>query len=430
MARTRLSPDPTDATVDGFTHGGEGVVRIEGKAVFVPGTIPGERVRVRVVDDRKNWARAELVEVLTPSPDRVVPPCPYVPACGGCDLQHVAPDAQRQLKRRVVVEQLERLGRIDDPPVQACRVVSDDTHYRTQARMHAAPDGRLGYHRAGSVEVVPIDTCLILTEATQAVRDHVGDDTGAAEVEFRAHGPAVDSLPGSTATRAAVLHPDPEAPLEMPAEAGDDDAPLDVVLAQPDGSTMAFRGDGVLADHAAGATFRFDTSSFFQVNAAGAEAIVEEVRRAIGDVAGVHVWDLYAGVGLISIPLAMGGADVLAVEGHREAVTWLGRNAEDNGVADRVHPVTADVRRFAADPDHDPPDVVVLDPPRVGAGGDTCRHLADQRPARIVYVACDPAALARDAGVLVEEGYRLTRVVPLDLFPMTHHVEAVATFVR
>ena len=426
MARTRLSADPTDATVDGFTHGGEGVVRIEGKAVFVPRTIPGERVRVRVVDDRKNWARAELIEVLAPSPDRVTPPCPYVPACGGCDLQHVAPDAQRQLKRRVVVEQLERLGRIDDPPVEACRAVSDDTHYRTQARMHAAPDGRLGYHRAGTVEVVPVDTCLILTKATQGVRDQVGDDTGAAEVEFRAH--------ASTGSRAAVLHPDPEAPLTMPGEDEDGEAPgahaLDVVLAQPDGSTMAFRGDGVLAEHAAGATFRFDTSSFFQVNAAGAEAIVAEVVRAIGDIGGVHVWDLYAGVGLISVPLAVGGADVLAVEGHREAVTWLGRNAEDNGVADRVHPVTADVRRFAADPDHEPPDVVVLDPPRVGAGEETCRHLADQRPARIVYVACDPAALARDARVLVEEGYRLTRVVPLDLFPMTHHVEAVATFTR
>lgn len=422
MARTRLSPDPTDAVVDGFTHGGEGVVRIEGKAVFVPGTIPGETVRVRVVDDRKNWARAELVEVLDPSPDRVTPPCPYVPECGGCDLQHVAPHAQRRLKRRVVVEQLERLGRIDDPPVEACRAVSDDTGYRTHARMHAAPDGRLGYHRAGTVEVVPIDTCLILDEATQGARDQVGDGTGAAEVEFRAH--------ASTGTRAAVLHPDPDAPLDMPDDAGGDDAPLDVVLAQPDGSTMAFRGDGVLSEHAAGATFRFDTSSFFQVNAAGAEAIVDEVRAAIGDVAGVHVWDLYAGVGLISVPLAMGGADVLAVEGHREAVTWLGRNAEDNDVADRVHPVTADVRRFAADPDHEPPDVVVLDPPRVGAGEDTCRHLAEQRPARIVYVACDPAALARDARVLVEEGYRLTRVVPLDLFPMTHHVEAVATFTR
>lgn len=423
MPRTRLSPEPTDATVDGFTHGGEGVVRIEGKAVFVPRTIPGERVRVRVVDDRRNWARAELVEVLDPAPDRVVPPCPYVPECGGCDLQHVAPPAQRELKRRVVREQLERLGGLVDPPVEACRPVGPDTHYRTQARMHAAEDGRLGYHRAGTVDVVPIDTCLILDEATQGVRDQVGDDTGAAEVEFRAH--------ASTGTRAAVLHPDPDAPLALP-DAGDDgeSAALDVVLAQPDGTTMAFRGDGVLAEHVAGASFRFDTSSFFQVSPAGGEAIVEQVRSAIGDVAGVHVWDLYAGVGLVSVPLAMAGADVLAVEGHRPAVAWLTTNAEDNGVADRVHPVTADVRAFAADPDHEPPDVVVLDPPRVGAGEDTCRHLADQQPAIIVYVACDPAALARDARVLTDRGFRLARAVPLDLFPMTHHVEVVATFTR
>lgn len=414
MARQRLSREPTDAVVDGFTHGGEGVVRIEGKAVFVPGTIPGERVRVRVVDDRKRWARAQLVEVLDASPDRVDPPCPYVPECGGCDLQHITPDAQRRLKRRVVVEQLERLGGLTDPPVAEVRPVGPDTRYRTRALMHADEEGRLGFHRAASDEVVPIDECLVLSEDAQAVRDAVGDDTGAAEVQVRAH--------ASTGTRAAVLHPDPDAPLSMPA--GD----MDLLLAQPDGQTMAFRGDGVLAEEVAGCTFQFDASAFFQVSPGGAAAIVEEVLAAAGEVAGAHVWDLYAGVGLISVPLARAGADVLAVEGHAKAVEWLGRNADDNGVGDRVHPVRADVRAFAEQPDHEPPDVVVLDPPRTGAGEATCRRLAEQRPGAIVYVACDPAALARDAAALTEHGYRMTSAVPLDLFPMTHHVEVVASF--
>jgi tRNA/tmRNA/rRNA uracil-C5-methylase (TrmA/RlmC/RlmD family) len=416
MPRTRLSREPTDALVDGFTHGGEGVVRIEGKAVFVPGAIPGERVRVRVVDDRKNWARAELLEVLDASPDRVEPPCPYVPDCGGCDLQHVAPDGQRRLKRRVVVEQLERLGRLSDPPVEACRTVGPDTGYRTHAQLHAADDGRLGFHRAGSHDVVPVEHCLVLAPATQRVRDTVGDGTRAAEVQVRAH--------ATTGTAAAVLHPDPDAPLEMPA----DDGATDVVLAQPDGSTMAFRGDGVLAERVADSTFHFDAAAFFQVNTGGAQAIVDEVLAAAGDLDGAVAWDLYAGVGLLTVPLARGGAEVVAVEGDEGSARWLAQNADDNDVLDRVQPVADDVAAFVADDHDDSPDVVVLDPPRTGAGPDTCARLAELRPDTIVYVACDPAALARDARALAEHGYTLRRAVPLDLFPMTHHVEVVATF--
>lgn len=411
-----LSREPTDATVDGFTHGGEGVVRVEGKAVFVPGTIPGEHVRVRVVDDRKNWARAELVEVLEPSPHRVTPPCPFVPECGGCDLQHVTPDHQRELKRRVVVEQLERLGRLADPPVEACRPVGPDTGYRTHAQLHAADDGRLGFHRAGSHDVVPIDHCLVLTPEAQRAREVVGDDTGATEVQVRGH--------TSTGTAAAVLHPDPDGPIDMPAEGAD----VDVVLAQPDGSTMAFRGDGVLTEQVAGLTYAFDASAFFQVNTGGAEAIVHEVLAAAGDLDGAIAWDLYAGVGLLSLPLARAGAEVVAVEGHVGAARWLAENAEANDLLDHIQPVADDVAAFVADDHDDTPDLVVLDPPRTGAGPDTCARLAELRPDTIVYVACDPAALARDAKVLVEQGYTLRRAVPLDLFPMTHHVEVVATF--
>lgn len=413
--RPVLSREPAVAVVDGFTHGGEGVVRIEGKAVFVPGTIPGEEVRVRVTDDRKRWARAQLLEVLAPSPDRVEPPCPYVPDCGGCDLQHIAPDAQRALKRRVVIEQLERLGGITDPPVAAVRPVGPDTGYRTHARFHAAPDGRLGFHRAGTAEVVPVDQCLVLTPEAQAVRDAVGDDTGAAEVQVRAH--------ASSGTRAAVLHPDPTAPLQVP------DAPgVDVLLAQPDGTTVAMRGDGVLTETVAGHALSFPAAGFFQVNTGGAEALVAAVLEAVGDLDGVLAWDLYAGVGLFSLPMAAAGAAVHAVEGHQHSVEWLTRNADANGLAGRVTATRDDVRAFVGRQHADPPDVIVLDPPRSGAGEHTCQQLAGLRPAAIVYVACDPAALARDARALAASGYRLVDAVPLDLFPMTHHVEVVATF--
>lgn len=411
-----LSREPLEAVVDGITHGGEGVARVEGKAVFVPGALPGERIVVRVVDDRARWARAELREVLEPSPDRVEPPCPFVPDCGGCDLQHASHPGQLALKTRIVREQLTRLGGVDDPPVADCRAVVPPTGYRTHAQLHAAADGRLGFHRAGSHDVVPIDRCLVLSDAAQQLREQVGDATGAAEVTIRAH--------ASTGTAAVVLTPGP-GPLEVP------DGSFDVLLAQPDGRTLPLRGDGRLHERVAGTDHRFDTSAFFQASPQGAEALVQTVLAAVGDVTGALVWDLYAGVGLLALPLARAGAEVVAVEGHAPAA----RAAEDDAAAAGLElTVLTEPVAAVTDPRRsdrlDPPDVVVLDPPRSGAGSRVIDHLIALTPATIVYVACDVAALARDVRSLTSGGYRLTAATPLDLFPMTHHVEVVAVLER
>lgn len=407
------------ARIDGFTHGGEGVARVEGKAVFVAGTLPGEHVELEVVEDHARWARGRLRVVHEAAPGRVSPPCPHAEVCGGCDLQHVDPEVQRQLKTRVVREQLTRLGRLTDPPVADCVAVGPDLGYRTHARLHADADGRLGYHRAGTHEVVPVAACPILAPAAQAVRDRVGDGSGAQEVAVRGH--------DTTGAAAARIRPG-TGPLEVP------DGPFDVVLEQPDGRGLAWRGEGTLSEQVAGFTFRFDTTSFFQVSPGGAEAIVDRVLHAVGDVTGTLTWDLYAGVGLLSLPLTRAGAEVVAVEGHGPATEWATTNAEAAGLDLRVvhAPVGSHVATAARRPggDLDAPEVVVLDPPRAGAGARVLRDLAALGPARIVYVACDVAALARDARELTALGYGLARAEPLDLFPMTHHVETVATFLR
>jgi 23S rRNA (uracil1939-C5)-methyltransferase len=416
--RTTLDGSPRQAVVDGFTHGGEGVARVQGKAVFVPGALPGEVVRLRVVDDRKRWARAELLEVVAPSPDRVAPPCPYVPECGGCDLQHAAVPAQRRLKTRVVIEQLQRLGGVADPPVEPCREVGPATGYRAQARLRADPDGHLGFHRAGSTEVVPIDRCLILTDAAQGVRDTVGDTSGAAELAVR----GIDPDGGAVAT----LRPGPGA-LQLP------EGPFDLLLEQPGGELVPMRGDGHLDVEVAGLVFGVPGDAFFQPSHPAAEALVAAVREALGDVRGALVWDLYAGVGLLSLALAADGAEVVAVEGNAAAAAAATRNAARNELALTVltEPVGEVVAGGAGgDLPLEPPDLVVLDPPRTGAGPDIIADLAGASPAMVVYVACDVAALARDTAALSAAGYRLTRAVPLDLFPMTHHVEVVASFVR
>jgi len=435
--RPPLPRQPQLATVDGFTHGGEGVARVEGKAVFVPGALPGEVVRLQVTDDRPRWARAELLEVVEPSPGRVAPPCPFVPECGGCDLQHAAPTTQRTLKSRVVREQLQRLGGVPAPPVLPCRAVGPDVGYRAQARFHAGPDGRLGFHRAGSNEVVAVDRCLVLAPGAQRLREEIGDTTGAREVRLRrfdagGHG-------------AAVLTPGP-GPLELPG--GD----MDLLLTQPDGSTVAMRGDGELEVEIDGLRYRVPALSFFQPGVAAASALLSEVVMAAGPIDGALTWDLYAGVGLLSLGLARAGAEVVAVEGDAAAVAAARRNADLNGLPLEVrHRAVGALLREAsrrsstAPPDTssstptgdtptapsarlDPPDVVVLDPPRSGAGNEAIDDLCALAPAAIVYVACDVAALARDTRRLQTNGYRLRRAAPLDLFPMTHHVEVVATF--
>lgn len=416
--RIPLPRQPVEAVVDGFTHGGEGVARLEGKAVFVPGTLPGERVLLRVVEDRKRWARAELLEVIEASPDRVEPPCPYVPECGGCDLQHASPAAQRRLKTRVVVEQLTRLGGVQDPPVVSCREVGPAAGYRNRAQFHAAEDGRLGFHRAKSNIVVPIDRCLILNDRAQAVRDTVGDDSGATEVVVRGQ--------EHTDRAAATLTPGP-GPLHLP-EGG-----FDLLLEQPNGTTVTMRGTGELIEWVAGLSYAFPADAFFQNNTGGADALVTNVLAALGDVEGTLAWDLYAGVGLLSLPLAQAGAEVVAVEGHKAAAAAAERNAQANGLNLTVlaESVTTVLKRATGgDPALEAPEIVVLDPPRCGAGPEVIGHLIELAPPVIVYVACDVAALARDTRELIGAGYTLRRAVPLDLFPMTHHVEVVATFSR
>lgn len=397
--------------VDGFTHGGEGVVRLDGKAVFVAGALPGESVRIRVTQSKKNWARGEVVEVVEASPDRVSPPCEYLPQCGGCDLQHTTADAGRRLKTRVVREQLTRLGRLESPPVADCLAVGPDLGYRTHAQFHADDDGRLGFHSAGTHDVVAVDTCLVLTPEAQAVKDGVGDDSGATLVQVR-------GMTGSGAA-AAVLHPGPDA-LDLPT------GPFDLALAQPDGSTVTMRGDGRVVERVAGFEFAFDAAGFFQVNTGGAEAIIEHVLDGLGDVNGLLAWDLYAGVGLLALPMARAGAEVVAVEMDRAAATHLDHNALQAGLDIGV--VSQDVLAFVREEHDELPDVIVLDPPRAGAGTDVVTAITALAPGTIVYVACDPASLARDARTLAEQGYRLKSAQPLDLFPMTHHVEIVAVF--
>jgi len=403
-----------ELALDGITHGGEAVGRLpDGKACFVAHALPGERVTVEVVEEHKRWSRGRLVEVLEPSPDRVTAPCPYFGPgrCGGCQLQHLASGAQPALKRRIVTEQLQRIGRIPNPPVEETVAVAPFA-YRNGARFGVDPEGRLGFRRAGSHEVQPVAACLLLTREAQDLREEAGDDwRGVEEVVIRAA--------AATGDRALVVHPGragmpPLPPGETP-----------VALVGERGRAVSLRGAPVLTERVAGRTFRVSPTSFFQGCTAGAEVLAELVRAEAGISPGDTALDLHAGVGLFAAVLADAGASVTAVEADATAAQDARENlGEDVEVrAEDAERVVAElVGRNAAR------DVVVLDPPRRGAGARLCRAIAALDPRVVVYVSCDPAALARDAAILAEEGYELTRAVPVDQFAQTAQIETVATF--
>jgi tRNA/tmRNA/rRNA uracil-C5-methylase (TrmA/RlmC/RlmD family) len=353
--------------------------------VFVRHALPGERVVAEVTEDTgKSFCRADAVTVLRASPDRVVPPCPMAGPgrCGGCDWQHAGASAQRDLKAQVVAEQLHRLAGLD-LPVEVEPLPGGLLRWRTRVRFATAEDGRAGLRAHRSHRVVALEDCPITTRAAaQSVfgrRWQAGED--------------VEVTEDATGT----------------------------VYLRHGGHTR----DGGAVQHAAGRDWHLAAHGFWQVHPQAAETFARVVAEWAAASPGAVAWDLYAGVGLFAAVLAeQVGAHgrVLAVESVRRAVADGRVNLADlpqvHWRGGRVDRVLARIRER--------PEVVVLDPPRRGAGRDVVAAIARARPRRVVYVACDPAALARDVAGFAGQGYRLDRLRAFDAFPMTHHVECLA----
>ncbi|WP_253866620.1 class I SAM-dependent RNA methyltransferase [Micromonospora sp. WMMA2032] len=392
-----------ELTVDAVAPGGHCVARVGGQVVFVRHALPGERVVAEVTELHRGFARADAVEILDASPDRVVPPCPYARpgACGGCDLQHVAPAAQLDWKVAVVREQLTRLGRLTDAEVDALGVRVEalpggPLGWRSRVRYAVDATGRAGLLKHRSHEVVPIDRCLI------------------------AH-PAIQELPVLPSTGARW--PDADA-VETVASTGGDVA----VVAYAEGVATAVSGPERVRETAAGRPFTLPASGFWQVHPAAADALVGAVLDLLDPRPGESAWDLYGGAGLFAAALAgrVDGARVTVVESAPDGVAAARTNLADlpavEVVAARVE--TALARRRITGP----VDLVVLDPPRSGAGAPVVRGVVAAGPRAVAYVACDPAAFARDVRTFAEAGWRLAALRGFDLFPNTQHVELVGLF--
>jgi tRNA/tmRNA/rRNA uracil-C5-methylase (TrmA/RlmC/RlmD family) len=365
-------------TVGAVAAGGACVARAEdGRVVFVRHALPGETVEVVVTSETSRFLRADAVAVVDPSPQRVVPPCPYAGPgrCGGCDWQHASPEAQLALKTALVQEQLVRLAGLSWEG--AVEPVEPAWGWRTRVQWSVDAEGRAGLHPHRSHEVLPVDRCLIAT-----------------------HEPPQGAPPGSE--------------VEVADLAGQR-------VVTVDGRPTS--GAGVRVD-VGGRRFEVSASGFWQVHVRAPEVLWAAVRDGLAPREGESVVDLYAGAGLFAALLGdvVGpSGSVVAVEASTRACADAARNTDDQPwVRVRTSAVTPDlVRRLR-------PDLVVLDPPRAGAGLEVSRALAALRPRALAYVSCDPATFARDLRVFRDAGWTEASVRAFDLFPQTEHVELVS----
>lgn len=373
-------------TVGPVAHGGHCIARmgddVGGRVVFVRHALPGERVRVQITDtSHDRFWRGDAVEILEAHPDRVQPPCPIARpgGCGGCDFQHVTLAGQRRLKTAVVAEQLRRLAGIDWTGEVESVQPGSGLGWRTRMRYHVDASGRVGLraHRSHEVVPVPAGGCPIAAPAAAAV----------VQETWR-----------------------PGAELQV-AQTGEE---LSVV---EDGELR--RGPAVLTERAAGHAFDVAAAGFWQVHLAAAQTLVSAVLDGLRPEPGERAFDLYCGVGLFAAVLADVGCQVWGVESDGTAVGHARSNVEAaRFTRGRVEQTLPRLPRRT--------DLVVLDPPRTGAGRRVLEQTCARGPRRIAYVACDPAALARDLAYAAAAGYAPTSIRAFDLFPMTHHVECVA----
>lgn len=376
-----------DVTFTSIAPKGDAIGDLDGTPVYASGIIPGERARVRLRKSRGHWIPATLDAILEPSADRVQPRCPVFDECAGCQLQHIAYPRQVELKRDMVVQQLQRFGKFDTPPVKAVIPADNPWNYRNHGRFTVI-EGRLGFVRRFRKQFLPIDSCPIMDERiNEVVAEFTGNLEGATQCNVRV---GTDPAPIMIQPKLEVSRPTGQKHLTMP-----------------------------LLDN----TYQVSAPSFFQVNRAQAEKLAAVVlARVEADNTGVVV-DAYAGVGTFAVMLAAHVGKVIAIEESGPAV----RDAKVNAAAfDNIELRLGKAETILGEIE-EPVAAVVLDPPRSGCHRGTLDAVIARMPRRVVYVSCDASSLARDLRLLVDAGFSLHDIQPVDMFPHTQHVECVAT---
>jgi 23S rRNA (uracil1939-C5)-methyltransferase len=412
--------------IDALAYGPYGVARHEGLVIMTPMTVPGDEAEIRIVEEKKNYAVGELVRIIQPSPDRQAPPCPYVGACGGCPWQMIRYEAQLAAKTKSVEDALRRIGKIEGFELLPILPSPQEYRYRRRIRLHRDKEGRLGFHRAFSHELIEVSSCMIATtNADLRLQDArewaVGLRSRIVEVEIvesdrREQVVLVGKIDGDIAS-----HDDAQNARFL-----DSHKEVQGVVLFGRGWRRAWGEGKITVDCGAGMTMNVDAEVFIQVNRAGNRRLVSEL-LAWGEFdERDRVLELYSGAGNFTLPIARRAAEIIAIEGDPRAIDNGRINSQANGLENirwvRSH-VPQAARRLAEKGERF--SKIVLNPPRSGAKGledDVASLGAD----KILYVSCNPATLARDLAALSNKGYRATRIRPVDLFPHTFHVETLA----
>lgn len=381
--------DLLEVEIKKIVPGGYGLAFTEGLTVFVILAVAGDRLNVRLAEVKGKIAFAEIETIIHPSPERIVPPCPYVGRCGGCDFQQMTYTAQLAAKIDIIRDNLQRIGKIEYEREIQLVPSPHQFGYRLRAQWHIDRNRReIGYYERDSRNLVPIAHCPILLaeldNALQKVR---------ADIDWAAFWPEKGSIDVACGDGSAVSLFSPEIDL------GDDEITL----------------------FAAGEQYTFAAHVFFQGNRFLIDTLIA---TAIGPVTGNHALDLYSGVGLFTLPLARRFKKVTAVEEYSPSVEFAIRNVGNAGLRN-VDVVHMPVGRYLADTPPGNVDFVLLDPPRSGTEKKTVLDLIKLRPKIVSYVSCDPSVLARDLRRFVDGGYEVEDITAIDLFPQTHHVETV-----
>ena len=404
-------------TLTTLTYGGEAMGRHDGKAIFVPFALPGEIVRAKIIEERKNFSRTQLIEIVRPSPERIAPKCPHFTECGGCHYQYLAYPAQLTAKTEILRDQLTRIGKIQNPPVKEMVSSSKQWNYRNHIQFHLDENAKLGFISALTdparhntpLDVIPIKECHLPEEPLNTLWPTLEFEPGAPfeRVSLRAGGELMVILESET----------PETP-EMELESD-----LSVVhMVEDDAVVLA--GDDYIVIEVLGRPFKVSAGSFFQVNTQMAGKMVEHLLTHLPISPTSTLLDVYCGVGLFSAFIAPKVKKIIGIEAASSSCEDFAVNLDQfenvdlyEAPAEEVLPV---LKEYA--------DLVILDPPRAGLDKTVIDALIMLHPESIAYVSCDPSTLARDAARLIAGGYRLKQVTPFDLFPQTYHIESISIF--
>ncbi|HET9911454.1 MAG TPA: class I SAM-dependent RNA methyltransferase, partial [Anaerolineales bacterium] len=418
--QAEVNPGMFDIQLEKLTYGGDAMGRLVdplrgagGRAVFVPFGLPGERVRIRLTEEKRGFARGELLEVLEASPHRVAPRCVHFGVCGGCHYQHLPYEEQLKAKTEILRDQLTRIGRIEDPPVQKMVASPSPWNYRNHVQFHLTEEGRLGYVRAGAPGVFAITECHLPEGAINSLWPQLIFEPGT-NIE------RVSVRVGKEDDLMLVLESDsPDSP-ELEIEAG-----ISVAHVFEE-NTVIIAGNDHIVISVLDRDFRVSAGSFFQVNTAMAEKMVNHLIASLPVAQSSTLLDVYCGAGLFSAFLAPKCERLIGVESSPSACEDFSFNLDEfenvelyEGLAEDVIP-HLEAR----------PDIVLVDPPRAGLEKRVVDGILELQPQVLAYVSCDPSTLARDARRLIDGGYHLKEVTPFDLFPQTYHIESISFFER